>query len=433
MKNSTIIIFLVFAMLKTQAQDYLISFAGSGDTSVVGVVKIDNLTSGATVTLNGGDILHLVPAVGIDTRRMDNGILHIYPNPMTEHSLLTFVVPETGNAVISIVDLSGRIVQQISRLLSPGVHTFSVSVIRQGVYFVNVTGKNYNHSAKLISQGNPQKETEIEYVSSVKNITDKQLKSIAATIEMPYTDGDQLLFKGTSGIYSTIVTDVPDSSKTITFDFVACTDNDDNNYAIVEIGTQTWMGENLNVGTKINSTTGGYQQTDNDVIEKYCYNNAIANCAIYGGLYEWPEMMQYVTTEGVQGICPIGWHIPTDNEWKILEGTVDSQYPVGDPEWDQIGERGLDAGGNLKETGYTHWYSPNTGATNESGFTGLPAGYRYNNNGYFNYLGIRGYFWSSSQYLTYNAWSRYLNYYYANVTRNYNYKEYGFSVRCLKD
>jgi uncharacterized protein (TIGR02145 family) len=207
-------------------------------------------------------------------------------------------------------------------------------------------------------------------------------------------------------------------------------------YTTVLIGAQCWIAENLNVGTKINSASGGYQQTDNGIIEKYCYNNEEDSCDIYGGLYVWNEAMQYITTEGAQGICPAGWHIPTNNEWKILEGTVDSQYGVGDPIWNNDGWRGFDAGGNLKETGYTHWNSPNTGATNESGFTGLPGGYqsRFYYGFDFYSLGSGGFFWSSSQYSTISAWSRVLNCSHADV-RKYNYSkiEYGFSVRCLKD
>ncbi|MDD5694309.1 MAG: FISUMP domain-containing protein [Bacteroidales bacterium] len=142
-------------------------------------------------------------------------------------------------------------------------------------------------------------------------------------------------------------------------------------YTTVQIGGQCWFKENMNVGTMI---VGTIEQSNNGTIEKYFYDNNPSNCGIYGGLYQWNEAMQYVTTEGVQGICPDGWHIPTDNEWKILEGTVDSQYPVGDPEWELTGWRGFDAGGNLKETGFTHWLSPNTGANNSSGFTCLPGG-----------------------------------------------------------
>lgn len=201
-------------------------------------------------------------------------------------------------------------------------------------------------------------------------------------------------------------------------------------YNTVLIGDQCWLRDNLNVGTKINSQSGEYQQTDNGMIEKYCYNNDEANCAIYGGLYEWPEAMQYLTTEGAQGICPAGWHIPTDNEWKILEGTVDSQYGVGDLEWDQTGWRGYDAGGNLKEVGTTHWNSPNTGATNASGFTGLPGG---GYGGYFDGVGGSGYCWTSSEYDYECAWYRSLIYLSPEVGRYIYGKAFGFSVRCLKD
>jgi uncharacterized protein (TIGR02145 family) len=194
-------------------------------------------------------------------------------------------------------------------------------------------------------------------------------------------------------------------------------------YQTVQIGTQCWFKENLNMGTRIHSTQAGYQQQDNGTIEKYCYNNDEANCDIYGGLYEWPEAMQYVTTEGAQGICPDGWHIATDGEWTTLS--------------DYLGGSSV-AGGKMKSTGTIEagtglWYNPNTGATNESGFTGLPGGYRNYDNGSFIYLGNYGYFWSSSQVSTTSAWGRNLYYDIDYVNRGINYEEWGFSVRCLKD
>jgi uncharacterized protein (TIGR02145 family) len=145
-------------------------------------------------------------------------------------------------------------------------------------------------------------------------------------------------------------------------------DIDGNVYNTVLIGTQCWMKENLKVGTMIN---GGQKQTNNGIIEKYCYNNNTANCDIYGGLYQWDEMMGYSATPGVQGICPPDWHIPTDDEWKILEGTVDSQYGVGHSIWNNDGLRGFDAGKNLKST--SGWSSGGNG-TDLYGFGALPGG-----------------------------------------------------------
>ena len=198
-------------------------------------------------------------------------------------------------------------------------------------------------------------------------------------------------------------------------------------YNTVLIGEQCWLKENLNIGTLINGTE---EMTDNGIIEKYCYdNNNTANCDEYGGLYQWNEMMQYVTTEGTQGICPAGWHIPTDDEIKILEGTIDSQYPVGDPIWNNTGFRGYDAGLNLKSTSGWNY---NLNGLDVFGFTGLPGGLRYTN-GDFYYVGENTYFWSSTENNNYNAWYRSLNCYSYGVNRDDTGKDFGLSVRCLKD
>ncbi len=416
-KSTTIVILLVLAILKTQAQDYLISFAGAGETTEVSTVKVDNLTSGATLTLNGTDILHLSATVGIATPEKGNGALQVYPNPIKEQSVLTFITPGNGNAVISIVDLSGKTVCKISTLLSTGTYCFRVSGIRQGIYFVKVIGENYSYSAKLISHSTLQSEARIEYVSFDKFTTGNYLKNTAETIDMKYFAGDQLLFTGTSGIYRTIVADVPTSSKTITFNFAGCTDGDGNNYATVQIGSgksvQTWMAENLNVGVRIDCIQ---EQTDNGIVEKYCPEDDVNNCNVYGGSYQWNEMMKYVNIPGDVGICPDGWHLPTDEEWSVL-----TDYLGGEDT----------AGGNMKETGSAHWQGDNIGATNSSGFTALPAGVR-EASGVFGSLTANAYFWSSSQQNGLNAWGRDLSYSYGDVSHAYYDKLMGISVRCVK-
>ena len=164
-------------------------------------------------------------------------------------------------------------------------------------------------------------------------------------------------------------------------------------YNTVQIGDQCWMAENLNIGYMINGTE---EMTDNGVIEKYCYDDNPANCDEYGGFYQWNEMIQYMSATGLQGICPEGWRIPSDDEWKILEGTVDSQYPVGDPIWNNMGWRGFDAGLNLKST--NGWYNNGNG-TDLFGFTSLPAGCR-NYNGSFSYINNRTRFWTSTEHFS---------------------------------
>ena len=197
-------------------------------------------------------------------------------------------------------------------------------------------------------------------------------------------------------------------------------------YNTVLIGTKCWLKENLNVGTMI---PGSQDMADNSTIEKYCYENNPSNCETYGGLYQWNEMMQYNTQQGVKGICPSGWHIPTDDELKILEGTVDSQYGVGDPEWNGIGVRGFDACFHLKST--AGWYGNGNG-DDSFGFTALPGGYR-TYYGSFGGLGNYADFWSSTESNGSHAWGRSLGYDYDKVLRGYSNKTNGFSARCLQD
>ncbi len=185
---------------------------------------------------------------------------------------------------------------------------------------------------------------------------------------------------------------------------------DGNTYATVQIGDQCWMAENLNIGTRIN---GSSDQTDNSIIEKYCYDDSEANCDVYGGLYQWDEMMEYETTEGAKGICMEGWHVPTDAEWCILEQEVDPTINCS-----STGFRGVDGGTKLKQGG-------------SSGFEALLAGTRDIG---WDFLGIGSFtsFWSASESGT-SAWRRHLDLSKATVYRGYSSKAYGISVRCLKD
>ncbi len=201
-------------------------------------------------------------------------------------------------------------------------------------------------------------------------------------------------------------------------------------YHTVQIGEQCWLKENLDVGNMIDHKSSS---TDNNIIEKYCIDDDPQNCEKYGGLYQWDELMDYTQLEGGKGICPEGWHIPTDLELKVLLGTVDTQYDVGDHEWDTVQWHGYDGGGHLKATGNNHWDSPNEGATNSSGFSALPHGYReFEGNG-FN--GARAYLvlWTSSQVDENEAWRRALSYYYKEVFRSHHNKGFGYSARCIKD
>jgi uncharacterized protein (TIGR02145 family) len=171
---------------------------------------------------------------------------------------------------------------------------------------------------------------------------------------------------------------------------------------------------------------GSATQLNNSVFEKYCYDNDQSKCETHGGLYQWGEMMDYNTSSGAQGLCPVGWHVPSDNEWCTLEQYVDPTIICN-----STGSRGIDGGGHLKETGINHWLAPNSGATNSTGFSAIPNG--YNDNSGFEYAGLYGYWWSSTSYATNRAWLRHLYYDTPEIRRDYIYQVFGFSVRCLKN
>lgn len=201
-------------------------------------------------------------------------------------------------------------------------------------------------------------------------------------------------------------------------------------YHTVLIGDQCWLKENLNIGARIPISSA---QTDNGVIEKYCYEDDENYCDVYGALYQWNELMQYIETPGSQGLCPESWHVPTDGDWKVLEGTVDSLYGIGDPEWDKTGYRGFNAGLYLKSDQW--WFNSGNGI-DKHGYTVFPAGYGNINTGNFYGLGKEGYFWTSTKGNNNGtAFNRKFKYNNDKIHRySYSvYMTYGYSVRCLKD
>ncbi len=200
---------------------------------------------------------------------------------------------------------------------------------------------------------------------------------------------------------------------------------DGKTYLTVQIGNQCWFAENLNIGIRID---GSVDQTNNTVIEKYCYNNNESNCSLYGGLYQWDEMMQYSITEMSKGVCPVGWHIPSDFEWKVMEMALG----MDQAEANTAGWRGSDEGGKLKAAGTTYWDSPNTGATNSSLFTALPSGDR-TSTGAFESLGYFTDFWTSTFIIDTQCYYRYLDADHSQIYRIDGYRKFGTSVRCVKD
>ena len=194
------------------------------------------------------------------------------------------------------------------------------------------------------------------------------------------------------------------------------TDIDGNTYPTVKFDDQWWMVNNLRVtryrnGNSIPNVTYG-NAWSNLKTSAYCdYGNRPENAITYGHLYNW------YAVNNPRDLAPEGWHVPSDAEWQKLV--------------DYLGGSSV-AGGKMKEAGMLHWNNPNTGATNESGFSGLPGGYRANDGRYIS-MGYHGSFWSATEDNSSGAWSFYLGYDYSVISLLYSYKPSGFSVRCVRD
>ncbi|MCX6303051.1 MAG: expansin EXLX1 family cellulose-binding protein [Bacteroidia bacterium] len=405
---------------ESNAQPFLISFAGSGASVTVNSVNVDNVTKGTLLVLNGTDILRLNLTTAIEPGGKEQSPeLKIYPNPMTEGSMLQFSPSAAGEALISVTDMSGKTVFKTNRFLDGSPQTLRISGLKDGFYLVNINGINYSYSGKLLCVRNNPGRIRIEKISdNMAAELEKEIKDTKGTegiIDMDYTTGDLLKYSGISGIYTTIITDVPSSDKTVTFTFSACTDGDNNNYPVVQIGSQIWMAENLRT-TKLNDGISLTLESRNDYWSwtwdaSYCWydNNETANKNTYGALYNW-----YSINTG--RLCPAGWRLPTNTETASLVSYLGT----------------ADAGSKLKEAGTSHW-TGNTGATNESGFKALPGGYRDGNDGVFSGIGNNNYMWGFNEDNINNAWSHYLTATGSELTEASKLKQYGYSVRCIKN
>lgn len=208
------------------------------------------------------------------------------------------------------------------------------------------------------------------------------------------------------------------------------TDIDGNVYETVKIGKQWWMAENLRVtnyqdGTPILKVIDGKEWTELTTSAYCAYENDYENIIPYGLLYNW-----YATVDE-RNICPEGWHVPTDEEWKELE----MHLGMSQEDADGTSLRGKDIGGMLKQTGIEYWKEPNTGATNVTGLSIIPSGVRPGDTAYsgqFSYKGFRAPIWTSSEQDENSGLHRTILYNHSDIDRLVHGKADGLSVRCIQ-
>jgi uncharacterized protein (TIGR02145 family) len=351
---SCIVLFVFSLFIVTEnacALNYTISFSGSGASTSVDSVIVQNLTKGTTVTVPAGYGLNLmVDLNAVEQVKANDENIHIYPNLIEGTSTLSFLAKQAGVVQINAFSLDGRKYIGVSQNLQEGMNSFQLS-FPKGFFAIQVTGNGYSYSGKMINQtglvGNP-KITFFGYEKTKRSI---QKSKSSSAISMAYTSGDQLLYKGISGNYSTIVTDVPTASTTTNFNFMECRDAGGNNYKIVTIGTQTWMAENLRTSKYYDGTNCGGLWYDNDSIYNKIYGKLYSGCDVATGK-----------------LAPDGWHVSTSGEWDILMTYVGSK----------LGQDMNSSGVEKALASTTNWtntiINTNMNQNNSSGFSALPGG-----------------------------------------------------------
>ncbi|MHC1776105.1 MAG: FISUMP domain-containing protein [Lentimicrobium sp.] len=428
--------YLAMPALKAQKAQISLTFSGLNNTqyTMIDSVRVSNITFGCDTLVSYPDSVLTIelPTGNGNIPLIMSGFRIGLTGFEQGKSYMGLWIPAAGLVDMAAIDISGRYLFRDQRLLEAGYHTFAITTGQSGIVMFTTSMDNQQISVKLPSMPCGRNKTcKVEYVGYEGIFP--ALKTHPFDLGFCYHQGDKLIFSAYSGLLKSALWDSPVVNKSFTFQFagnIPCIDEpeityDGQVYHAVQIGSQCWMKENLNAGVMIPVSQ---QQTDNGIVEKYCYDDNPDNCITYGGLYQWHEAMQYNYTEGGQCMCPPGWHLATDLDWIILEGVADSQVDPGDPVWFGEGARGTDAGYKLRSS--STWDSP--GGTDIFGFSALAAGFTYY--GLSANKGAFAHFWTSSPSGSpWNPWMHWMRHDYSNPGRDYFLDENGRSLRCIRN
>ena len=423
-----------------KAQDFTISFAASGASTNVDSVLVQNITQGTSLTISNGDQLNLISVLtAINSTRTDSKeSIKIYPNPSKEYCYVEFDTKKNGSSTILITDVSGKTILKYDQLTKEGRNKFKISDLKNGIYSISIISGSEKLSDKIICMKGKYKTPSITYEGYTSNPSSVGKYRNAQTVQqMLYKTGDQLLFRGSSGIYTNIVTDRPYTNKTISFDFTNCTDADGNNYPTVKIGTQTWMAENLRAtkyrnGDAIGTTIPYNKDISSETAPKYqwAYNGIQSNATKLGRLYT-----LYAATDS-RSIAPTGWRVASSSDWDnlrtylILNGY--GRIPGNNSNnVDLTGVAKSLASATNWDNSTNNWEIGNElNRNNNSGFGALPSGLRISNGTFSNLNSFAS--WWSGFYMNYGYeyWMEYNDFDIKNSKTSDPFR--GLSIRCVK-
>jgi len=433
----TLSILIVIIPFGGFAQNFYVSFFEGSDTVSLESVRVQNLSNDSSVWLGNTDILHVVSPS--DLRFMSDADNHflIYPNPSNDNFYINFESPVEGNVSVEIYDISGKQIFKSDFYAGKSFYKLEVSGGLRGVFIVNIKSESYFYTGKIVGISGQTTNLNSEILETVSLFDEDEIfEKDRGVFEIPYSYGDVLYFTAFSGqgnktVKTLVVKDNGEvqnaDNLSMIFNFYNCEDSELYQYPVVEIGDQVWMAENLNTdifadgeSIKLIASDNTWQQLETVA---YCdYNNDTEESETFGKLYNWYS----VNYSG--GLCPQGWHISTDQEWKDLEIFLGMDSLATDT----IGWRGTEEGCSLKEAGLQNWLSDVGETTNSSGFTALPSGIRDLTGKYY-YQTKFGAWWTSTQSDNQNAWCRAVRYEYCDIYRQDGKKSLGLSVRCVYD
>ncbi|MBW6492907.1 MAG: fibrobacter succinogenes major paralogous domain-containing protein [Lentimicrobium sp.] len=420
-------------------------------------ILIENLTQGGDTTLFSPDtilVINYVLGIGENETIGANvfTVFQNYPNPMEGQTTVNLYLPERENVLIIISDIVGRDIFKQEYMLDQGKHSFTFLPGKENLYFLTAWLKHQNQTIKMFnspSNAHGFGICKLEYNGRQSGIED--YKSGNNTNNFVFDMGDLLRFTASSVLGERTIINTPSGDQNYTFQYGSggqpcpgmptITDIEGNVYNTVLIGEQCWMKENLKTTKYRNNTPIEYPGTDNDAWQNNTtgayawYNSDIGWKDSYGALYNWHAV------NNATGLCPTGWHVPSDAEWTQL---VDYVVAQGFPnQWDNPNGTGnalrscrqvnSPLGGECNTSAHPRWEAHDTHhGFDEFSFSGFPGGVRYNV-GSFATIGYYGYWWSSNEGSTDFAWFSSLNYDNSSVVKLGYGKAHGLSVRCLRD
>ncbi|MEI7663804.1 MAG: FISUMP domain-containing protein [Bacteroidota bacterium] len=441
MKTIAIAFLVMVSIIKTGAQNYQVTFAGTGAAITVDSVRVENLSQCTSLVLTGKDTLVLSGTVGMNETGQphDHGI-SVYPNPSQGNFIAGIEAPEAGTAHLELFGISGDMILDRTEILTAGRHFFQLKNIPGGIYILKIESGLHTCHAKLVSRGSAEggnvmiSNESADKPEFLNGQPDNQQfltnRTTASKIIMPFNAGDTLKLTGRSGNFRTVQMLFPTQGQTVTFTFVQCADADSNHYAVVQIGSQLWMQENLKTtryrdGSLIPNVTDS-ATWGNLTSGGWCdYHNLPAEGACYGHLYNF-----YAVADS-RNLCPAGWHVASHAEWNLMERLLDQTVDTT-----ALAGCGTIIGRILKEGCATRWqYMDTTYGLNSAGFTALCTNYRTATGAWSLAPGDNhdDGFWTGSSYNASSAWFRSLRWCFADIYTLFPMKKSGYSVRCIRN